>query len=476
MCEECETLHDRTGQPVVKGEASSSFVPSVIKTEVTLDCDDFAHKDLLLQQFGERIEKLSQQDKLSKFCMDAGFLTTVEVGQYFMTKDTAEFSQFHAVACREYTLPREEEASQPQGWIQGNTKIGPVLEIAPCCLHGKYGVEIRIMSVNRDNSHSWVTCLWWIWTTTSRKFWKFSSMNMRGNWMRRILHADRRPKQNHKEENLPALHQEQFLLGTGLGPMLNQENIHSPIMIYLRNWFFFFVMEIKYIEKMMERFNSGELKRIFRNISEKHGRRRRKQEKIPVLYWVFRNILYLRALQGHSGRNLVDPSSQDNVLIPDGFFKYIYHVGCAINLHPSSIRDWYLKVKIWTTDRQYSFCLCIPWTKTIRILMWSTWMNRVMHNKCIKHGRDIRTQCIGSTSILLLRKDWNSIRLDRTQSFFTKHFQLVVFRKLLKWKLEKSYTRKYTCHLASTKDLLETWLEKIIGFRRCSTIRSWATI
>ena len=44
-------------------------------------------------------------------------------------------------------------------------------------------------------------------------------------------------------------------------------------------------------------------------------------------------ILYFRALQGHSGRNLIDPSLQDNVIIPDGFFKYIYHVGCAINLH-----------------------------------------------------------------------------------------------------------------------------------------------
>ena len=34
-----------------------------------------------------------------------------------------------------YTLPREEEASQPEGWIQGITKIGPELEIATCCLH-----------------------------------------------------------------------------------------------------------------------------------------------------------------------------------------------------------------------------------------------------------------------------------------------------------------------------------------------------
>ena len=76
--------------------------------------------------------------------MDAGFLNVVEIGQYFMTKDTSEFSQFRAAACREYTLPRDEDASEPKCWIQGNTKIGPVLEVATCCLHGKNGVEIRI--------------------------------------------------------------------------------------------------------------------------------------------------------------------------------------------------------------------------------------------------------------------------------------------------------------------------------------------
>ena len=44
-------------------------------------------------------------------------------------------------------------------------------------------------------------------------------------------------------------------------------------------------------------------------------------------------ILYLRTRQGHSGRNLIDPSLQDNVLIQNDFFEYIYHIGCAINLH-----------------------------------------------------------------------------------------------------------------------------------------------
>ena len=40
-------------------------------------------------------------------------------------------------------------------------------------------------------------------------------------------------------------------------------------------------------------------------------------------------ILYLRALQGHSGRNVIDPLLQDNVIIQRGFFHHIYHLGCA---------------------------------------------------------------------------------------------------------------------------------------------------
>ena len=116
MCEEYESFHDTTGKPIVGGQSSSSFVPSVIKTDALLNCDDRSHKD--------RIANLSQQDRLSKFCMDAGFENVVEIGQYFMTKDTVEFSQLtDAMACREYTLPRDEETSEPKGWIRGNIKI-----------------------------------------------------------------------------------------------------------------------------------------------------------------------------------------------------------------------------------------------------------------------------------------------------------------------------------------------------------------
>ena len=44
-------------------------------------------------------------------------------------------------------------------------------------------------------------------------------------------------------------------------------------------------------------------------------------------------IVYFRALQGHSGRNLIDPSLQDNVVIPNRFFHCIYRLGCGFNLH-----------------------------------------------------------------------------------------------------------------------------------------------
>ena len=54
------------------------------------------------------------------------------------------------------TLPRNDGSSQPKGWIQGNTKIGPVLEVTTSCLYGKHGVEIRIWSLSEDNTQSWV--------------------------------------------------------------------------------------------------------------------------------------------------------------------------------------------------------------------------------------------------------------------------------------------------------------------------------
>ena len=109
----------------------------------------------LLQKYQERVVRISQQNRVIKICTDAGFLTTVEVLQYFMTKGTEEFSQFtEPVTCREYIYQEMKKSSDPKCWIRGNTKIGPVLEVTTGHLQSNYRVEIRIESVNKDNSHS----------------------------------------------------------------------------------------------------------------------------------------------------------------------------------------------------------------------------------------------------------------------------------------------------------------------------------
>ena len=94
------------------------------------------------------------------------------------------------------------------------------------------------------------------------------------------------------------------------------------------------------IEKKMGQFISGESKKIFRNSSRfrligliasgKHAWQHEEELKRRFKYCTDDSGI---ALQEHSGRNLVDPSLQDNVIIQSNFIQYIYHVGCAFNLH-----------------------------------------------------------------------------------------------------------------------------------------------
>ena len=363
MCEEYETLHDRSAQPVVGGQSSSPLVLTVIKTEVPLDCDDLANKDLLLQQYGGRIGKLSQQDKLSKFCMDAGFLNVVEIGQYFMTKDTAEFSQFHAVACREYTLPREEEASQPKRWIQGNTKIGPVLEVATCCLHGEYGVQIRISSVNRDNTHSWVRI-----SHGSNKF----VMNL-----------------NNNEQEIPEVQLEEHALKSDASdfacrskarakPHRREPAGSSPRTVPIEERTWTDVEPGKY--SLPDHEISKKLVHLLR-----HGQHVHREDDGAVQFWRIKEnlqkyflycphwsdgkwkksiaggggnkerykyctddsgtIVYFRALQGHSGCNLIDPTLQDNVIFRATSSSTLIMLNVQSIYIPSSFRDSYLEVQ-----------------------------------------------------------------------------------------------------------------------------------
>ena len=79
---------------------------------------------------------------------------------------------------------------------------------------------------------------------------------------------------------------------------------------------------------------------------------------------------------------------------------------------------------------------------------WRDWLECTTSCTILAHWKRHQDAVFfGLTSILRFKKDWNSIRLDRMQSSFKIHFQLIAFQKLLDWKLEKSHTKKYACHL-----------------------------
>ena len=59
-----------------------------------------------------------------------------------------------------------------------------------------------------------------------------------------------------------------------------------------------------------------------------------------------RTILYLGALQSHSGNNLIDPTQQDNVLIETGIFPHIATLDVHSIFIPFSTMDWHPEVKI----------------------------------------------------------------------------------------------------------------------------------
>ena len=350
LCEEYSICQTSTGRLVVAEQSDPFFAPADLLIMTPTSSIEIPAQENLLQKHKERVEKLSQPDQLIKICTDAGFLKTVEVGQYFMTKHTDEFLQFaEPVTCREYTLPRDDKSTDPKGWIQGNTKIGPVLEVTTSYLQGKHGVEIRIESVNKDNSHSWVRISHGLnklvtdlidkeyddneqeTSTTKTEVFAFASRS-------KAKAKPRRPSTTcSSSRTVPILERTwidiepgaQFDQAYPVAKRINTLLRHGELPREedgaiefwrlkddLQNKFEYSQYWSDDVWKSKMAGGGGNNKR-FQYCTDPSGQ----------------EILYLRALQGHSGRNPIDPSLQDNVLIPNNFFEYIYHIGCAVNLH-----------------------------------------------------------------------------------------------------------------------------------------------
>ena len=348
LCEEFEGHQDRSGEPeILMGQ---SIVLGEIKAGIPLQNEDSMNDHILWQQYIQRIVSLSPESKVSRFCKEAGFMRVVEVGQYFVTKDTGNFRQVHSVACREYTLPRDDRASQPKGWIQGNMRIGPVLKVTTSFKNFKYGIEIRIWSVGQDNSQSWVRISYGtvkyvvdsiqdntenpadpqeeqvpqtsiqVVAARSKARAKPQPRVLVGTTATIPLHERRWIDIEPSEQNLASYDLSKKVINLLRHNQTLQREDDGAIEFY----------EIKfYLRNHHSQIQVWSDDRWKACLAAGEGSKRRYQ-------YCFNDsgrILYLRALQGHSGSNLIDPMLQDNVVIGSGIFHYIYHIRCAFNLH-----------------------------------------------------------------------------------------------------------------------------------------------
>ena len=110
ICDLYQGHPDSTGEPVIL--EGQSIVLGKVKAEALVR-EEFEDSNIILQKYFQQVESLSPENRLSKFCKEARFMSVVEVGQYFVTRNSSEF--LHTVACREYTFPRDDKVSQPKG-------------------------------------------------------------------------------------------------------------------------------------------------------------------------------------------------------------------------------------------------------------------------------------------------------------------------------------------------------------------------
>ena len=68
-CEEFESHQDRSGEPEIL--IGQSIVLGEIKAEVLLQNENSMNHQILWQSYIERLESLSPENKVSKFCKEA---------------------------------------------------------------------------------------------------------------------------------------------------------------------------------------------------------------------------------------------------------------------------------------------------------------------------------------------------------------------------------------------------------------------
>ena len=239
------------------------------------------------------------------------------------------------------TLPRDDPASQPKGWIQGNMRNGLVLEVTTSFQHFNYGIEIRIESVSQDTSHSWVrisygTVKYVVYSILDKERVPQTSIKVvaarskaKAKPQPRVLDGTTATIPIHDRRWIDIDQSEQDLASYDLSKKVVGLLRHNQTLQREEDGAIEFYRIKFYLRNNHSQIHIWSDDRWKACLAAGGGSKRRYQYCSDNLG----TIIYLRALQGHSGNNLIDPTLQDNVLIGTGIFNYIYHVGCTFNLH-----------------------------------------------------------------------------------------------------------------------------------------------
>ena len=147
MCEENESCHERTGGPVVRGQSSPSFVPSVIKTNILL-IDGPAHSMAKIHRTSGKALTTRPRNQILYWCRipeNSWSRTVFHDERHWRTLTIHRISGLswvHFVKMKNIWSERS-DSREHQNWA----RVGS---------HNQLLVEIRVESVNKDNSHSWV--------------------------------------------------------------------------------------------------------------------------------------------------------------------------------------------------------------------------------------------------------------------------------------------------------------------------------
>ena len=139
-------MFEGTGKLLALDNLETMVIPPEVSTTDQASATDARVQGNVLREYEQKSADLPEHLQLTKLCSNAGFAKTVEKGHFFTTLDDDQLDRLKG-SCRE---------SQVKGWVRGNTKIGPVLDVMVCYHQGRYGVEIKIESLFGDKFCSWV--------------------------------------------------------------------------------------------------------------------------------------------------------------------------------------------------------------------------------------------------------------------------------------------------------------------------------